>query len=465
MKKTLNINLAGYPFTIDEDAFNLLKDYLDTIRYAFETNDDTVELADDIETRIAELLISYEAGGIRIVTLNEVKQVIDRIGKPSEFIEVNDSHDSSETLKIDVSENIDENIKEENHKDNPVTPPPYDPNLNSRNPFVRKRIFRDPQNAMLGGVCSGLAAYLHIDPTIIRLITVVLFFLSATTVAIIYIVLWIVVPEANTPLQRMQMMGENPTVENIGKKLTENYQEPDKSPYSGNNKNNVTSFLSSVLSIFVKCLIFFGLFIAILLLIAFGAAFLGCAIAIFVIGIGLVSGGMFDSVAEGLMVLYILFAVIGGSITLGIPSWLFLKKFWKKKDYTPNPYNQRALLIAWLCGIALVAVFSVKAVKQARKVEYYDWKDRLERLEELNNTSRKNIDKIQLTTDGGVTVDTKDGKSINISKGKVTIDTKVTEEQSDTIVDTSDSLDATKESIKINRDSINIEEVIVDSLK
>ena len=48
MKKTLNINLAGYPFTIDEDAYNLLKDYLDTIRYAFETNDDTAELAADI---------------------------------------------------------------------------------------------------------------------------------------------------------------------------------------------------------------------------------------------------------------------------------------------------------------------------------------------------------------------------------------------------------------------------------
>ena len=453
MKKTLNINLAGYPFTIDEDAYNLLKDYLDTIRYAFHTNDDTEDLAVDIESRIAELLIENEAGGVKIVSKQEVTKVIERIGKPSDFIEITEE-DASETSSDISSDESEQKISVEET----ITPPPYQPNKQSRNPFVRKRIFRDPQNSMLGGVCAGIANYLHIDVTVVRLITVLLFFLSASTVAIIYIILWIVVPEANTPFQRMQMMGEDPTVENIGKSVTENYQDKEKVPFQNDKKSGFASFLSSALSIFVKCLIFFGLFIAILLLIAFGAAFLGCAIAIFVIGIGLVSGGMFDSFAEGLMVLYILLAVIGGTITLGIPAWLFLKKFWKKKESASNPSNQRALLIAWFCGMALVAIFSVKAVKQAHKVDKLgiSW----EKLEEINNIDGNDIDDIKITRDG-IIIKTTNGTKYEISKGMV-----ISEGKDNTDVISSET-NSVVDSMTIETDSIKIIQSVTetDSLK
>ena len=194
------------------------------------------------------------------------------------------------------------------------------------------------------------------------------------------------------------------------------------------------------------------------MLIAFGAAFLGCAIAIFIIGIGLVSGGMFDSFAEGLMVLYILLAVIGGTITLGIPAWLFLKKFWKKKESASNPSNQRALLIAWFCGMALVAIFSVKAVKQAHKVDKLgiSW----EKLEEINNIDGNDIDDIKITRDG-IIIKTTNGTKYEISKGMVISEGK---DNNDVI---SSETDSVVDSMTIETDSIKIIQSIIetDSIK
>lgn len=418
MKKTININLAGYPFTIDDDAYQMLKDYLDTIRYAFETNEDTEDLATDIESRIAELLIENENGGVRIITLNEISKVIERIGKPSEFIEVDETIQSRDAR---------DNMEETEIKEEKITPPPYNPrNQYSRNPFARKKLFRDPQNSMLGGVCSGFAFYLNIDVTIVRILTVLLFFLSATTVAIAYIILWIVIPEARTPLQRMQMMGEDPTVENIGKTITENFQGDNDPSVSTTSKNKFQNFLSSVISIFIKCLIILGLVVAIPLLVAAGAAILGCIIAVFVISVGLVSGNMFDTVNEGLLVLYILFAVVGGAITIGVPLWLFIRKFMKSKHPSPNPVNQRALLIVWLCGIALVSVFTVKAVKKHHQIDS-NWGINFERMQELNNLESDEIENININN-GEVSIVTSEGKKFKISKGKISMEAEITEE-------------------------------------
>lgn len=445
MKKTLNINLAGYPFTIDEDAYNLLKDYLDTIRYAFETSEDTGELATDIEGRIAEILIEKEGGMTRIVTLDEISKVIERIGKPSDFIEVE--------KEVNINENHEDEIMEEKTlKEEKITPPPYNVNSHSysRNPFVRKNLFRDPQNAMLGGVCSGLAAYLHIDVTIVRLLTVLLFFLSATTVAIVYIVMWIVVPEANTPLQRMKMMGENPTMENIGKTVTDNHRNEEDYPGSGKSEKG---FLSSALSVFVKCLILLGLLIGLPLLIAIGAAILGCVIAIFVISIGIVGGGMFDSLNEGLMVLYILFAVIGGAIAIGVPLWLLIRMALKKKNTNLSPSNRKSLLIIWLAGIALVAVFTVKAVKKGKYIDREQWRYNIENLEQLNEMDGHEIEDIKINR-GEITVISKDGTKYKISKGVVT---KETEETSDTEIIENETLSET--------DSLTTTELVPDPIK
>lgn len=420
MKKTININLAGYPFIIDEDAYNLLKDYLDTIRFAFKTSEDTEDLASDIENRIAEILIEKEHGGVRIVSAEEISSVIARIGKPSEFMETTE----------EISENDDpERVKEEIHTEEieveevKPTPPPYESKTRFANP-LRKKLYRDPQNSMIGGVCAGLAYYLNVDVTIIRLLTVVLFFLSASTVAIVYIVLWIVVPAANTPFQRMQMKGEDPTVENIGRKVTENYRENSEDV---SQDGTFSSFLNTCFSIFVKCLIVLGLIVAIPLLIAFGIGLMGCVAAVMVIGFAYLGGasvgpnGMFDSPQECLMVFFILLAVIGGLLTLGIPLWLLLRKLWKKKDGGTNPSNRNALLIAWLCGIALLSVFTVKAVRKGVELERLEQEESVELAvdpeEDISEDKTINIGP------SGVTIKKKD-KTIVINNGGVEVEVK-----------------------------------------
>lgn len=376
MKKTLNINLAGYPFIIDEDAYNLLKDYLDTIRYAFTTKDDTAELAEDIEARVAEILIGNENGSVRIVSVSEISSVIERIGKPSDFIEI----DETDSVQTDHEKLNDEKMEQ-------PTPPPYE-SISFFKKFAKKRLFRDPQNSMLGGVCSGLSYYLNVDVTWVRIIVVLLFFLSASTVGIAYIILWIVVPEARSPYQRMQMMGENPTMENIGRTVTENFQKQDVEPNQTNPKQGVMGFFSTILSVLTKCLIILGLLIGVPLLFALGVGLLGCVIASFIIGLsifGVVTDatyGFFDSTLEGQFTFFVLLAVIGGIITVGIPLWLLVRMAWKKKESNTSAATRRALLVVWLCGIALLSLFTVKAVEKGKKLELYERAQREARFNE-----------------------------------------------------------------------------------
>ena len=446
MKPTLNINLAGYPFTIDEDAYRLLKDYLDTIRYAFDTKEDTEDLAADIESRIAEILIENESGNVRIVTIEEISKVIERIGRPSEFIEVEENASSHEN----------ENEETIRIKEDKITPPPYEPNRNFVSPW-HKKLFRDPQNSMLGGVCSGLAAYLNIDVTVVRLLTVLLFFLSATTVAIAYIILWIVVPEANTPLQRMQMMGQDPTMENIGKTVTGNFQGEE----NGANPRSATGtgfkrFLTSAFSIFVKCIIILGFIIAFPVLLALLLVLLACIIAFFAAGGALIGGGIFGdelpfaAPGGGVLALYLLLATIGAIITLGIPFWLLIRMVFKKNSPNISPNNRRSLVIIWLAGIALTAVFTVKSVKKTKYLDKNSWGINFEKLEELNKLEERDIEEINYYK-GGVVVTTTDGKKYKLSKGKV--------EALSSEADTEKSIEETEEisidSIEVVADSIN----------
>lgn len=369
------------PFIIDDDAYNLLKEYLDTIRFAFKTSDDAEEISLDIESRIAELLYENDPEGTHIVTLSEVSKVIERIGKPDEIIDIDERFEgtsvntSSEEIKI-----------EEN-----VTPPPINPQY-SRNPFVRKKIFRDTQNGMLGGVCAGLANYLNIDPTIVRLIAILLLFLSGTTVGIIYIILWIVVPDANTPYLRMQMMGTDPTVENIGKTVTENYQ-GNELPETPQKKG----FLSTVFSIFTKCLIVLGCLIGFPILFALLIVLVVCILVVFaVVPVALV-GGLFGENVEfstpesGTLALYFILSALGAIITVGIPLYLIIKMAFKKKASNISENNRRSLLIIWLIGIALTAVFTVKSVRKAKQVNFEHFNDKIEQLEEIAITSNDSI--------------------------------------------------------------------------
>jgi phage shock protein PspC (stress-responsive transcriptional regulator) len=165
MKKTLTINLSGSVFHIDDDAYEKLYNYLNKINSHFGNDGDAKEIVEDIEARIAEIFNEKIKNGGEVINLANVEEVIVIMGTP---------------------EAISNEEEEKNHI--------------SGKKFYHtggRRLYRDPEDKVLGGVCSGLGAYFSMDPVIIRIIFVLIFFVGGSGV-LAYLILWIVVPKASS---------------------------------------------------------------------------------------------------------------------------------------------------------------------------------------------------------------------------------------------------------------------------
>ena len=190
MNKIFNINLGGYPFVIDDDAYKKLNKYLDTIQKHFRKSEGCDEIVGDIEARIAELFNEH-AKGQPIVSMRDVEGVIQIMGTPQEF--------GAEDIDME------EDKKESKRR------------LGSS---TGKRLYRDTDDKVIGGVCSGLAAYFGVsDPLIFRLIFAVLFLSGVGIMA--YVLIWIIVPSAKTSADKLSMKGEPINVNNIAKQVEE----------------------------------------------------------------------------------------------------------------------------------------------------------------------------------------------------------------------------------------------------
>lgn len=205
MKKTFTINISGRVFHIEEDAFEKLGDYLKKLSSYFEKQPAGQEILLDIEARIAELLQQKMTEGQEAVTDEWVDELIHRMGNPEDFMDVEDrSAEKSE-------------------------PEP-------KKKKASKRLYRDGESRVLGGVCSGLGVYFNIDPVILRIAFALLFFVGIGVSALVYLVLWIAVPKARTTAQRLEMRGEEATITNIQRTLQEEVTEM-KESFSKFNKS------------------------------------------------------------------------------------------------------------------------------------------------------------------------------------------------------------------------------------
>ncbi len=189
MKKALKINLSGQIFHIDEDAYEKLKIYLDTISSHFLNAQESKEIISDIETRIAELFSERIKDGNQVISISNVEEIIQIMGKPEEI------------------------ASEEEEPDEQT----------SRSRSYR-RLYRDPDNSVLGGVSSGLGAYFNIDTLIIRILFVVLVLIGAGFPVLLYLILWIAVPKAKTATEKLEMRGEKVNVSNIEKTVRDEYE-------------------------------------------------------------------------------------------------------------------------------------------------------------------------------------------------------------------------------------------------
>lgn len=353
MNKTFNINISGFVFTVDDNAYELLKNYLDTLHNVFASSPDCAELTSDIEQRIAEILMESTAGGSRVVGLAEVEAIISRMGRPEEFFD-------GEAVIEEPNGSGRVNIDSQTYN---MVPPPYIPK-------GRRRLFRDPFNRMIGGVCAGLANYLGVDATWVRLIAVVLAFASLSTICVAYIIMWIVVPEAHTPLEVMQMKGESPTMENIGRTVTDSFRQVrDQINVSiGQFQTTDTPVkrgkafadgLAQVFGFIGRVILVIGIFVCCTLVLAFGLGLFGCLIAL-IIFLTPYGFDISPELAEkSRMVIPGILCSIGYILAIGIPLfmllWFMLRSYSRQRRPMPRGWKV-SLVAAWVIGFLMAGV-------------------------------------------------------------------------------------------------------------
>ncbi len=198
MNKTFSINLGGTLFHIDENAYEYTQKYLQSIKRHFSTSEGCDEILYDIEVRMAELFTEHLSGK-NIISMKEVEEVIIIMGKPEDF----------------GAEPIDENPEGEKSGQE----------RKEQKFKTGKRFFRDPDQKKLGGVCSGMAAYFGVDdPVWIRLLFI-LFTIFGGFGVMTYLILWLIVPEAQTAAEKLSMRGEAANVENIARVIEDEMNE------------------------------------------------------------------------------------------------------------------------------------------------------------------------------------------------------------------------------------------------
>ncbi|MBW8686139.1 PspC domain-containing protein [Chitinophaga rhizophila] len=186
MKKIININLAGRLIAIEDSAYEILRQYLESLSRYFAREEGGDEIVSDIESRIAELFLN-KLKTTHCITDEDVHTVKASMGTPEQFDQA-----------------------EEGGKQHV---PPNDPVADYVRP--RKRLYRDPDSKVLGGVCGGLGAYLNVDPVVFRIIFALLAIGGFGSGILVYFILWVVTPEANTAAEKLQMRGERVDVNNI----------------------------------------------------------------------------------------------------------------------------------------------------------------------------------------------------------------------------------------------------------
>lgn len=227
MKKNISINLFGTLYHIDEDAYELLERYLDNIKRYFKNREGGEDISDDIEHRVAELLWERKQAGQIAVDVQTVRDVIAKIGTPADIDPASGpSGDgaSRSSAFAGEQENAGDRQNGNGQQDHWGAEGAAE---RVRSRFAERRLYRDMQDSVLGGVCSGLTHYFGMsDPLSMRIILVLLFFFTRFSVGLIYIILWILVPEARTPEERLRMRGEEVTPETLNAEMLRQAEMP-----------------------------------------------------------------------------------------------------------------------------------------------------------------------------------------------------------------------------------------------
>lgn len=262
MNKTIIINISGAIFHIEEDAYDMLKSYMTEVKKHFGLSADSFEIVTDIENRIAELFNEILKRDLKqVIIFKDVEVVIAQMGRPADF------------------DNIDETAAEINAGQIRETAP------------IQKKLFRDSDDKVIAGVCSGLAHFFGTDPVWIRLIWAALFFAGGLGV-ITYLVLWIAMPLARTRTEKLAMNGEDANLETIKNSVSDELNDVKKriSKYRDQVKDSgiedrigtvfkeIFQFLGTVIQFFFRT---FGALFGFLCILIGGGLIIGLSVGLF----------------------------------------------------------------------------------------------------------------------------------------------------------------------------------------
>ena len=338
MNKTVNINLGGMFFHIDEDAYQKLSRYFDAIKRSLSNSSGQDEIIKDIEMRVSELLTEKQKSEKHVVGLKDVDEVIAVMGQPEDY-------------KIDEEETATSSHNYSSSK--------------------TRKLYRDTDNGMIGGVLAGLGHYLGIDKVWLRIIMLSLLLLFGTG-ALAYIILWIVMPEAKTTSEKIEMTGEPVTISNIEKKVreefesvSEKFKNVDYDKYGNQIKSGAEKVGSSFGNLILAVLRAFSKFIGVLLIMSGLAVLILLFIGVFTLGSSsiialpwqdFIEAGNFTDYPIWCFGLIMFFAV-------GIP--FFFLTLLGFKLVSPNLKSigniaKYTLLAIWLISVSLAITIGIK---------------------------------------------------------------------------------------------------------
>ena len=322
MKKTLTVNLNGRVFNIDEDAYHLLEKYLRNLRIYFRNEEGNVEILADFEARIEELLSERVRLGYNVISIENVEKVIAQMGRPDDF-----------------------GTKEEKDTEEPQSKAE---NFTS----AKKKFYRNPDDKMIGGLCSGIAAYFNIEVNLVRIITVILIFLTQIWLIPIYLVAWMFVPEARTAEEKLEMQGKPITVENIGKTVSAGIES-----IKNNNKGCIGSFLDFIAAVFKVGVVGLGCLVGLPLIFALIIVIIVLFATIFGVGTGLLGTLVPWTNNTPLMIEHPALATITFCLIIGIPlvALVYTIVAYLLKIKPVHKSVKWAGLIAWIAAIVLFA--------------------------------------------------------------------------------------------------------------
>ena len=348
MKKTLTINLNNIVFHIDDDAYDMLQRYLADVEKHL-SDDEKKEVMADIEARIAEIFSDSLKRNKTVINLEDVEEIINVLGKPNQFS--SDEEDDA----------------------NPKTNTQQSAGNGERRSSSR-RFYRDPENAVLGGIASGIAAYFSWDVTWVRIGIILLSLLSIGHGILIYFIVWLIAPKAVTVAQRLEMQGEDVTVENIKSEINnvKNYVESDKFKQSASGFGE--KFLEVIRTI-IKVLVGFICGIIGLIGIILAASLLFVLVTLLFVP-GIIAGFSPEIAAEwtalsgdnGILMVISLLLVIGTPV--------FMIVYWSinllgRKNYEHSLTTSLVALLLWMAGLFMLysvgAKTFVKLIKSDRE--------------------------------------------------------------------------------------------------